>query len=85
MNTFNNIRDSIDSSFVIMNSAIVAFDNSYNYANVSLNYIGPLANTRLGHTLSDRSGFNFYISSTKDINFLVVDQFNATIKQLQTF
>jgi hypothetical protein len=82
MNTFNNIRDSIDSSFVIMNSAIVAFDNSYNYANVSLNYIGPLGNI---DTLSDRSGFNFYISSTKDINFLVVDQFNATIKQLQTF
>jgi hypothetical protein len=85
MNTFNNIRDSIDSSFVIMNSAIVAFDNSYNYANVSLNYIGPLANTRLGDTLSERSGFNFYISSSKDINFLVIDQFNATIKQLQTF
>jgi hypothetical protein len=85
MNTTNNIRDSIDNSFVIMNSAIVAFDNSYNYANVSINYIGPLVNTRLGHTLSERSGFNFYISSTKDINFLVVDQFNATIKQVQTF
>ena len=84
-NTFNDIKDSIDNSFVIMNSTIVAFDNSFNYANASLNYIGPLSNNRLGHTLSERSGFNFYISSNKDINFLVIDQFNATIKQLQTF
>jgi hypothetical protein len=81
-NTESNIRDSIDNSFVIMNSAIVAFDNSYNYANVSLNYIGPLGNT---YTIQYRSGFNFYISSTKDIDFLIIDQFNATIKQLQTY
>jgi len=83
MNTFNKIKDSIDNSFVHFNNTVVVFDNSFNYANTSLNYIGPLANSMFGENISDRSGFNFYISSNKDINYIVIDQFNGTIKQLQ--
>jgi len=82
MNTFNAIKDSIDNSFVHLNNTVIVFDNSFNYANTSINYIGPLANTYLGQNISDRSGFNFYISSNKDINYIVIDQFNGTIKQL---
>ena len=84
MNTTLALKDSIDNSFVHMNSAVVAFDNSFNYANITLNYMGQLADTTKGHVLSQRTGFNFYISSVKDINFIAIDQFNATIKQLQT-
>jgi len=84
MNTTFAVKDSIDNSFVHMNSAVVAFDNSFNYANITLNYMGQLADTAKEHILSQRSGFNFYISSVKDINFIAIDQFNATIKQLQT-
>tara|TARA_B100000780_G_scaffold184311_1_gene129367 strand:- start:426 stop:2099 length:1674 start_codon:yes stop_codon:yes gene_type:complete len=83
MNTFNKIKDSIDNSFVHFNNTVVVFDNSFNYANTTINYIGPLANSVLGQNISDRSGFNFYISSNKDINYIVIDQFNGTIKQLQ--
>jgi hypothetical protein len=85
MNTFNDIKDSIDNSFVHLNNTVVAYDNSFNYANTSMNYIGPLANINQGHVISERSGLNFYISSNKDIKYLVIDQFNATIKQLRTF
>lgn len=83
MNTFDKIKDSIDNSFVHFNNTVVVFDNSFNYANTTINYIGPLANSILGQNISDRSGFNFYISSNKDINYIVIDQFNGTIKQLQ--
>ena len=69
-------------SFVSFKNTIVAFDNSFNYANTSINYIGPLANINFGHDINERFGFNFYISSSKDINFIVIDQFNGTIKQL---
>lgn len=85
MNTFYSIQDSIDNSFVHFSNTVVAFDNSFNFANTSLNYIGPLANSNLGHNINDRSGFNFYISSNKDINFIVIEQFNGTIKQLQNY
>jgi hypothetical protein len=85
MNTFYSIQDSIDNSFVHFSNTVIAFDNSFNFANTSLNYIGPLANTTLGHNINDRSGFNFYISSNKDINFIAIEQFNGTIKQLQNY
>lgn len=85
MNTFYSIQDSIDNSFVHFSNTVIVFDNSFNFANTSLNYIGPLANTTLGHNINDRSGFNFYISSNKDINFIAIEQFNGTIKQLQNY
>tara|TARA_X000000368_G_scaffold280977_1_gene222924 strand:- start:12786 stop:14471 length:1686 start_codon:yes stop_codon:yes gene_type:complete len=82
MNTFHKIQDSIDNSFAHLNNTVLAFDNSYNYANTSINYIGPLANINLNQNISDRSGFNFYISSNKDIKHIAIDQFNGTIKQM---
>ena len=85
MNTFNATKDSMDNSFVHLNNTILVFDNSYNYSNTSISYIGPLANTFKSHNLSERFGFNFYITAEKDINYIVIDNFNATIKQLQNY
>ena len=85
MNTFNATRDSIDNSFVHLNNTILVFDNSYNYSNTTISYIGPLANTSKSHNLSERFGFNFYITAEKDINYIAIDQFNVTIKQLQNY
>ena len=85
MNTFNDISDSIDNSFAHINNTVLVFDNSFNYANTSINYIGPLANTFKSHNIADRSGFNFYITAEKDINYIAIDNFNATIKQLQNY
>jgi len=53
---------------------ILTFDNSFNYSSMSLNYIGPL--------FSNSDGFIFLISSAKDINYLVIDRFNGSIKLL---
>ena len=53
---------------------ILTFDNSFNYSSLSLNYIGPLFN--------NSNGFVFLISSAKDINYLVIDKFNGSIKLL---
>jgi hypothetical protein len=53
---------------------ILTFDNSFNNSSISLNYIGPLFN--------NSDGFIFLISSAKDINYLVIDRFNASIKLL---
>jgi hypothetical protein len=74
INTYDSIRHSIDNSFVTFKNSVIAFDNSYNFANTSINYIGPL--------VSNSSGFNFYISSNKDISYIYIHQFNGTIKQL---
>tara|TARA_Y100001970_G_scaffold169083_1_gene206751 strand:- start:579 stop:2339 length:1761 start_codon:yes stop_codon:yes gene_type:complete len=76
---------SYDNSFVEVNNSIMVFDNSFNYANSSLSYIGPLALTHKSQNIDERSGFDFYVSSTKDINFIVIDSFNATVKQLVNF
>jgi hypothetical protein len=53
---------------------ILTFDNSFNYSSLSLNYIGPL--------YTNSNGFIFLISSAKDINYLVIDKFNGSIKLL---
>lgn len=53
-------------------NTILVFDNSFNYANSSINYIGKLE--------QDTSGFSFYIQSVKDLSYLAIDSFNATIK-----
>ena len=60
-----------DLSFCNINNSIIVFDNSYNYSNSSLNYIGHLD-----------SSINFFISSNKEIDFLRIDNFYCTIKQL---
>ena len=60
-----------DNSFCNITNSIIVFDNSYNYSNSSLNYIGHLD-----------SSINFFISSNKEIDFLRIDKFYCTIKQL---
>ena len=63
-----------DISYVENTNNILTFDNSFNYSSLSLNYIGPLFN--------NSDGFLFLISSAKDINYLVIDGFNGSIKLL---
>ena len=53
-------------------NTILVFDNSFNYANSSINYIGKLKNAT--------NGFSFYIQSIKDLSYLAIDSFNVTIK-----
>ena len=57
--------------YASIKNSIIVIDNSYNYATSSLNYIG-----------NNISGIDFYVNSEKDINYLVIDSFNCTIKQL---
>jgi hypothetical protein len=61
-------------SYVEHVNNILTFDNSFNNSSLSLNYIGPLFN--------NSDGFLFLISSTKDINYLVIDRFSGCIKLL---
>ena len=63
-----------DMCYVENTNNILTFDNSFNYSSLSLNYIGPL--------FSNSDGFIFLISSAKDINYLVIDRFNGSIKLL---
>ena len=77
----NSNPDSVANSYVTITNSILAFDNSFNYANSSLSFIGKLNNASTNSINPD--GFNFYISSTKDINYLAIDSFNCTIKRLQ--
>jgi len=65
-------------SYVINRNNILTFDNSFNSSSSSLNYIGPLFN----YNINDKEGFVFYVSSFKEIDYLVIDNFNATIKLL---
>tara|TARA_B110000444_G_scaffold228538_2_gene234399 strand:+ start:1038 stop:2747 length:1710 start_codon:yes stop_codon:yes gene_type:complete len=80
-----NVMRSITDAFVEIKNTIIAFDNSFNYATTSLSYIGPLINSKLNHDVDKYDGFNFYITADKDINFIAIDKFNATIKQLPNF
>lgn len=75
MSTHNDIS-SINGCFANLTNTVISFDNSYNYSNTSLNYIGKL------DIDNNHSGYNFYISSSKDINFIVIDKFYGTIKQI---
>lgn len=70
----NNLNTDISYIYIENKNNILAFDNSFNYSSLSLNYIGPLFNS------SD--GFTFLISSTKDLDYLVIDTFNGSIKLL---
>ena len=72
---YNSVLNSDNSYIYIENlNNILTFDNSFNYSNSSLNYIGPLFN--------NSDGFIFLISSTKDLDYLVIDRFNGSIKLL---
>ena len=72
--SFGLYDSSLNSVYVEHTNNILTFDNSFNYSSLSLNYIGPLFN--------NSNGFVFLISSAKDINYLVIDKFNGSIKLL---
>ena len=67
--------DLSDNRLVEIKNSIMVFDNSHNFANSSINYIGSVDtnNPRLA----------FLISSNNEINYIAIDSFNATFKQLQ--
>jgi len=72
----NSINLDTDISYIYIENKnnILAFDNSFNYSSSSLNYVGPLFNSA--------NAFIFLISSTKDLDYLVIDTFNGSIKLL---
>ena len=78
-----NIDNIIDNNFINITNTIVVYDNSFNYSNISLSYIGPLGNSKstadLGNGYSN--GFKFLIYSDKDLDYLVIDNFYCTIKE----
>ena len=71
----------INNKFIDVKNTVIVFDNSYNYSNISLTYIGTLGNS-LNNPVKFNNGFKFFISSSKDINYLVIDSFYCTIKQI---
>lgn len=71
---YSNIISPLINTYVENLSNILTFDNSFNNSTSSLNYIGPL------YTNSD--GFIFLISSDKDLDYLLIDRFNGSIKLL---
>lgn len=65
--------------YVSIKNSIIVFDNSFNYANSSLSYIGKI---KQNNNIKNDRRLTFYISSEKDINYLVINSFNCTIRQL---
>jgi len=74
-------EESINNKFIDVKNTVIVFDNSYNYSNISLTYIGTLGNSA-NNPLKFNNGFKFFISSSKDINYLAIDSFYCTIKQI---
>lgn len=79
------INNTIETSYnyVKNKNLILAFDNSYNYSSVSLNYIGPLfANNYIANSNTYRRGLCYLVNSQKDISNFNVEYFSSTIKLL---
>jgi hypothetical protein len=78
-----NISNTIEISYnyVKNKNLILAFDNSYNYSSVSLNYIGPLYYTP-NYSVNNTRGLCYLVSSQKDISNFNVEYFSSTIKLL---
>lgn len=86
-NTINDISYIINNPFIEVKNTIIVFDNSYNYSNVNLTYIGTLGNSDLSNLTNDyiiNNGFKFFINSAKDIDleYLRIQSFYATLKQI---
>jgi len=86
-NTINDISYIINNPFIEVKNTIIVFDNSYNYSNINLTYTGTLGNSDLSNLTNDyiiNNGFKFFITSAKDIDleFLRIESFYATIKQV---
>lgn len=63
-----------DELYTSIQNTIMVFDNSFNYANSSINYYGPFKNT------SNYPRLQFFVGSVKDNSFIYIDSFSATIK-----
>lgn len=80
--TDNITNITIESSYnyVKNKNLILAFDNSYNYSSVSLNYIGPLFSYPI--ITNYNRGLCYLVNSQKDISNFNVEYFSSTIKLL---
>lgn len=79
----NNINVETSYNYVKNKNLILAFDTSYNYSSVSLNYIGPLfANNYTTYSSTYRRGLCYLVNSQKDISNFNVEYFSSTIKLL---
>ena len=81
-NTSNITNITIESSYnyVKNKNLILAFDTSYNYSSVSLNYIGPLF--AYNFDTNYKRGLCYLVNSQKDISNFNVEYFSSTIKLL---
>jgi hypothetical protein len=78
-----NITIETSYNYVKNKNLILAFDNSYNYSSVSLNYIGPLFSYSYNPTiLNYNRGLCYLVNSQKDISNFNVEYFSSTIKLL---
>lgn len=87
--TLTNINSNISTiifetsyNYVKNRNLILAFDNSYNYSSVSLNYIGPLYNYIPISNLNNYKRGLCYLVNSKDISNFNVEYFSSTIKLL---
>lgn len=74
-------QEVINNKFIDINNTVIVFDNSFNYSNINLTYIGTLGNSA-NNPVKFNNGFKFLISSTKDLNYLQIDSFYCTVKQI---
>ena len=70
-----------DCSLITIKNSILVLDNSYNYATSNINYICQIKNNN-DNDNDSYNGIYFYISSEKDLDYLLIDSFNCTIKQI---
>jgi hypothetical protein len=77
-----NVNIDTSYNYVKNKNLILAFDNSYNYSSVSLNYIGPLYNYIHSSNPNYKRGLCYLVNSQKDISNFNVEYFSSTIKLL---
>ena len=65
------ITDSNSNNYPKTKNTIMVFDNSYNYANSSINYIGKVD-----------QNLAFAIYSPKDLSFIKIENFSATLNRI---
>lgn len=75
-----------DDGYPKIKNSIITLDNSYNYSNSSLSYVGPIIKNNASENNDGLIDYNgsiiFLLSSTKELDYLRIESFNATIKRL---
>ena len=72
----DDISNSINNCFVKNRNNIISIDNSNNYANSSINYIGELFKNK---DYDNANGFNFFIAAPNDLDNLIINSLNITV------